>query len=156
MWLSGITASLPPLPRQLVSGLTVLRAIILNADSYNVTPFHVQLYKHLATPLPPHKLSRLIARSFKLHLSRELRYQARSFLRSRLMNIPWLGHSSSSTFDVLRITPIKVVPSCTRLAILRWFIDSEPDLHLRLRPHLNIPYSPTNKNTPGPPAEDLR
>lgn len=48
--------------------------------------------------------------------------------------IGW-GDSSSSTLDTLHTTPVKVIPSFSRLAILRWSIDSEPDLHFRLHPH---------------------
>ena len=64
-----------------------------------------------------------------------LHAETRSFLRLRISQVDWLGDSSSTTLDTLHATPVKVIPPFARLAILRWSIDSEPDLHFRLRPH---------------------
>ena len=36
-------------------------------------------------------------------------------------------------------TPTKVIPPASRLAILRWSIDSEPDVHFRLRRYISRP-----------------
>ena len=58
-----------------------------------------------------------------------------ALLRLRISQVDWLGDSSSTTLDTLHTTPIKIIPPFARLAILRWSIDSEPDLHFRLRPH---------------------
>ena len=64
-----------------------------------------------------------------------LHAETRSFLRLCISQVDWVGDSSSTTLDTLHTTPIKVIPPFARLAILRWSIDSEPDLHFRLRPH---------------------
>ena len=64
-----------------------------------------------------------------------LHADTRSFLCLRISQVDWLGDSSSTTLDTLHTTPIKVIPLFARLAILRWSVDSEPDLHFRLRPH---------------------
>ena len=42
-----------------------------------------------------------------------------------------LFSSSSFTLEALHATPLKAIPSFSRLAILRWIIDSEPDVHFR-------------------------
>ena len=88
LWLSNITDSLPSLPQQLVSGLLMLKSSVHQADPHNTTPFHVQLYRYLVDAPPPHKLSRQICRLFKLHLTRELHFRARDFLRARLAQVP--------------------------------------------------------------------
>jgi len=55
------------------------------------------------------------------------------FSEDKLAQVAWLGHSS--TFDdTLHVTNIEAIPSFSRVAILRWLIDSEPDVHFRLRP----------------------
>ena len=54
----------------------------------------------------------------------------------RITQVPWLTHSSPTLIDTLHLTAAKVVPSFSRLAILRWHLDTEPDVHFRLRPYL--------------------
>ncbi len=49
---------------------------------------------------------------------------------------PWGWHSTPALFDTLLLTATKVIPSFTRLAIVRWYLDTEPDVHFRLRPYL--------------------
>ena len=58
-----------------------------------------------------------------------------TFLRERLSQVDWAFSSSSFTLEALHTTPLKAIPPFSRLAILRWIIDSEPDVHFRLRPH---------------------
>ena len=71
----------------------------------------------------------------KLHLRQQLFRGALNFLRERLSQVDWAFSSSSFTLEALHATPLKAIPSFSRLAILRWIIDSEPDVHFRLRPH---------------------
>lgn len=136
LWLSGLATALPPLPLQLLEGLSKIQSAASEADAFNKESFSQQLHPLLSVQLPSYKLSRLVTRTFKTHLTRRLHIDSRAFLRVRLSQVDWLGDTSSSTFDTLHTTPIKIVPSFARLAILRWLIDSEPDVHFRLRPHL--------------------
>ena len=102
-----------------------------------LTPFVPTFQKYLYQGLPPHKLSQKITQMLKSHLRRRLLIDSRAFLRRRLAQVPWLFSSSSAILDTLHLTPLKVIPSFLRLAILRWMFDSEPDLHFRLRPHIS-------------------
>ena len=70
-------------------------------------------------------------------LSPRLLFDTRAFLRLRVSQVPWLFSSGPSLLDVLHTTPLKAIPCHARLAIFRWLIDSEPDLHFRLRPFLS-------------------
>ena len=135
LWLCGLTSSLPFLPKRILEGLDAIRSETIKADSFNKEPFYHQLYRFVSDCLPPYKLSRLVTRTFKSHVLQMLHAETRSFLRLRISQVDWVGDSSSTTLDTLHTTPIKVIPPFARLAILRWSIDSEPDLHFRLRPH---------------------
>ena len=130
-----LTSSLPFLPKRILEGLDAIRSETIKADSFNKEPFYHQLYRFVSDCLPPYKLSRLVTRTFKSHVLQMLHAETRSFLRLRISQVDWVGDSSSTTLDTLHTTPIKVIPPFARLAILRWSIDSEPDLHFRLRPH---------------------
>ena len=136
-WLCFISPTLPHIPQQLAFGLHHVRKILLQADPYSVTSFVPTFQKFLYQGLPPYKLAPKITQLLKSHLKRRLLMESRAFLRRRLAQVPWLFSSSSAVFDTLHVTPLKVVPSFLRLALLRWAIDSEPDLHFRLRPHLS-------------------
>ena len=135
LWLGGLTSSLPFLPKRILEGLDAIRSETIKADSFNKEPFSHQLYRFVSDCPPPYKLARLVTRAFKSHVLQMLHAETRSFLRLRISQVDWLGDSSSITLDTLHTTPIKVIPPFARLAILRWSIDSEPDLHFRLRPH---------------------
>ena len=135
LWLCGLTSSLPFLPKRILEDLDAIRSETIKADSFNKEPFYHQLYRFVSDCLPPYKLSRLVTRTFKSHVLQMLHAETRSFLRLRISQVDWVGDSSSTTLDTLHTTPIKVIPPFARLAILRWSIDSEPDLHFRLRPH---------------------
>ena len=135
LWLCGLTSSLPFLPKRILEGLDAIRSETIKADSFNKEPFYHQLYRFVSDCLPPYKLSRLVTRTFKSHVLQMLHAETRSFLRLRISQVDWVGDSSSTTLDTLHTTPIKVIPPFARLAILGWSIDSEPDLHFRLRPH---------------------
>ena len=76
---------------------------------------------------------------FKLYLRRKLHIEARTFLISRFANVKFHFSTSPSLFDTLHQTPTKVIPPASRLAILRWSIDSEPDVHFRIRRHISRP-----------------
>ena len=134
-WLCGVSP-LPPLPSQLSSGLRKLRQMLVDAEPYNPIHYTELCYPFLTAQSSFSSLSRKITSVIKLYLNRRVQLEAREFLRDRLSKITWLGHSSSSTFDTLHSTPLKVIPSFSRLAILRWLIDSEADMHFRLRPHV--------------------
>ena len=134
-WLGFILPTLPLMPKQLTLGLQHVRQTLLQADPYSVTSFIPTFQKFLYQGLPPHKLAPKITQLLKAHLKRRLLIDARTFLRRRLAQVPWLFSSSSAIFDTLHVTPLKVVPSFLRLALLRWAIDS--DLHFRLRLHLS-------------------
>ena len=135
LWLGGLTSSLPFLPKRILEGLDAIRSETIKADRFNKEPFSHQLYRFVSDCPPPYKLARLVTRTFKSHVLQMLHAETRSFLRLRISQADWLGDSSSTTLDTLHATPIKVIPPFARLAILRWSIDSEPDLHFRLRPH---------------------
>ena len=135
LWLCYVTPTLPPMPAQLREGLHTVRRLLLSANPYNPEPFIYPLQRHLHNDHSPYKLSRLILSHVKVHLRQQLFYNARTFLRERLSQVDWAFSSSSFTLEALHETPIKAIPSFSRLAILRWTIDSEPDVHFRLRPH---------------------
>ena len=136
-WLCFISPTLPDMPRQVQQGLAQVRDALVEANAYNVSSFIESFQKHIYNDLPPHKLSSKLTGAFKTHLLQRLSFDTRTFLRLRISQVPWLFTSSSPILDILHNTPLKAIPCHTRLAIFRWIIDSEPDLHFRLRPHLS-------------------
>ena len=68
LWLCGLTPSLPFLPKRILEGLNFIRSETLKADSFNKEPFSHQLYRFVSDCLPPYKLSRMVARTFKSHV----------------------------------------------------------------------------------------
>ena len=124
--------ALPPMPAQLREGLHTVRRMLLSANPYNPEPFIYPLQRYLHNDHSPYKLSRLVLSQVKIHLRHQLLHGARTFLRER----PWAFSSSSFTLEALHVTPLKAIPPFSRLAILRWIIDFEPDVHFRLRPHI--------------------
>ena len=135
LWLCYVTPALPPMPAQLREGLHTVRRLLLSANPYNPEPFIYPLQRYLHNDHSPYKLSRLVLSQVKLHLRQQLFRGALNFLRERLSQVDWAFSSSSFTLEALHATPLKAIPSFSRLAILRWIIDSEPDVHFRLRPH---------------------
>ncbi len=132
LWLCSIISTLPPLPPQIRQGsiYTLLEA----ANSYNPEPFSELFQRHLFQNHSAFtKLARIITKIFRGHLRRQLFVQAREFLLHRLSQVPWHLSTSPHLFDTLHRTPTKIIPSFSRLAILRWSIGSEPDAHFRLR-----------------------
>ena len=125
---------MPSQPRQ---GLMRIRSALVEANTYNVSSFVESFQKHIYNNLPSHKLSSKLTGALEEHLLRRLLFDTSTFLRLRISQVPWLFASSSPLLDALHNTPLKAIPCHTRLAILRWIIDSEPDLHFRLRPHLS-------------------
>ena len=123
------------MPAQLREGLHTVRRLLLSANPYNPEPFIYPLQRYLHNDHSPYKLSRLVLSQVKIHLRHQLFHGARNFLRERLSQVDWAFSSSSFTLEALHVTPLKVIPPFSRLAILRWIIDSEPDVHFRLRPH---------------------
>ena len=124
-----------PMPAQLREGLHTVRRLLLSANRYNPEPFIYPLQRHLHNDHSPYKLSRLVLSQVKIHLRQQLLHGALNFLRERLSQVDWAFSSSSFTLEALHATPLKAIPSFSRLAILRWIIDSEPDVHFRIRPH---------------------
>ena len=135
LWLCYVTPALPPMPAQLREGLHTVRRLLLSANPYNPEPFIYPLQRYLHNDHSPYKLSRLVLSQVKIHLRHQLLHGARTFLRERLSQVGWAFSSSSFTLEALHVTPLKAIPPFSRLAILRWIIDSEPDVHFRLRPH---------------------
>ena len=135
LWLCYVTSDLPPMPAQLRDGLHTVRRLLLSANRHNPEPFIYPLQRYLHNNHSPYKLSRLVLSQVKLHLRQQLLHGALNFLRERLSQVDWAFSSSSFTLEALHATPLKAIPSFSRLAILRWIIDSEPDVHFRLRPH---------------------
>ena len=123
------------MPAQLRDGLHTVRRLLLSANCHNPEPFIYPLQRYLHNNHSPYKLSRLVLSQVKLHLRQQLLHGALNFLRERLSQVDWAFSSSSFTLEALHATPLKAIPSFSRLAILRWIIDSEPDVHFRLRPH---------------------
>ena len=123
------------MPTQLRDGLHTIRRLLLSANCHNPEPFIYPLQRYLHNNHSPYKLSRLVLSQVKLHLRQQLLHNALNFLRERLSQVDWAFSSSSFTLEALHATPLKAIPSFSRLAILRWIIDSEPDVHFRLRPH---------------------
>ena len=128
--------SLAPLASQFCSGLRKLRLHLAEADSSNPVPYNELCYSVLLSHSSPSVFSRKVITLVKNYLTHRYQLNAREFLRGRLSKVSWLGHSSSSAFDTLHVTPVKVIPSFARLAILGWLIDSEADMRFRLRPHV--------------------
>ena len=135
LWLCYVTPTLPPMPAQLREGLHTVRRLLLSANPYNPEPFIYPLQRYLHNDHSPYKLSRLVLSQVKIHLRHQLLHGARTFLRERLSQVDWAFSSSSFTLETLHATPLKAIPPFSRLAILRWIIDSELDVHFRLRPH---------------------
>ena len=135
-WLCGIAHSLPTLPSQIETGLHSIRSLLSEALPYHSEPYSALLQAHLFQQISPYKLSHIVTKHFKDFLRRKLNFEARAFLLQRFSNVKWHFVASPQLFDMLHITPLKVVPAASRLAILRWAIDSDPDSHFRLRPHL--------------------
>ena len=135
LWLCYVTSDLPSMPTQLRDGLHTVRRLLLSANCHNPEPFIYPLQRYLHNNHSPYKLSRLVLSQVKLHLRQQLLHNALNFLRERLSQVDWAFSSSSFTLEALHATPLKAIPSFSRLAILRWIIDSEPDVHFRLRPH---------------------
>ena len=135
-WLCALVPDLPPLPAQLSSGLLALQTSLVAADPYNSEPFSEGFQRHLYSGLSGSTLSHKLTSLLKRHLTRQLYFHTRTFLLHRLTQVPWLTYSSPTLLDTLHLTATKVVPSFSRLAILRWHLDTEPDVHFRLRPYL--------------------
>ena len=125
------------MPEQLKQGLLQIRSALVTGNSYTLSSFTESFQKHIYTNLPPHKLAKKLTSALKEHLLQQLSFDTRVFLRLRVSQVPWLFSSGSPLLDVLHTTPLKAIPCHARLAIFRWLIDSEPDLHFRLRPFLS-------------------
>ena len=135
-WLCGVSHSLPSLPSQIETGLWSIRSLLSEALPFHSEPYSVPIQAHLFQQLSPYKLSHLVTKHFKNFLRRKLNFEAREFLLQRFANVKWHFVASPQLFDMLHTTPLKIIPAASGLAILRWAIDSDPDFHFRLRPHL--------------------
>ena len=137
-WLCGVSHSLPSLPAQIETGLRSIRSLLSDALPFHSEPYSVPIQAHLFQQISPYKLSHLVTKHFKNFLRRKLNFEARDFLLQRFANVKWHFVASPQLFDMLHTTPLKIIPAAaaSRLAILRWAIDSDPDFHFRLRPHL--------------------
>ncbi len=135
-WLCALTPALPPLPLQLVSGLHSVQAALIASNPFNPEPFSESFQRFIFAGLTHSTLSHKLTSLFKRHLTRRLYHQTRTFLLQRIAQVPWAWHSTPALLDTLHLTTTKVIPSFARLAILRWYLDTEPDGHFRLRPHL--------------------
>ena len=137
-WLCGVSHSLPSLPSQIETGLWSIRSLLSEALPFHSEPYSVPIQAHLFQQLSPYMLSHLVTKHFKNFLRRKLNFEARDFLLQRFSNVKWHFVASPQLFDMLLLhtTPLKIIPAASRLAILRWAIDSDPDFHFRLRPHL--------------------
>ena len=136
-WLCFISQTLPSMPEQLRQGLLQIRSALVTGNPYTLSSFTESFQKHIYTNLPPHKLAKKLTSALKEHLLQQLSFDTRAFLRLRVSQVPWLFSSGPPLLDVLHTTPLKAIPCHARLAIFRWLIDSEPDLHFRLRPFLS-------------------
>ena len=136
-WLCFISQTLPSMPEQLRQGLLQIRSALVAGNPYTLSSFTEPFQKHIYTNLPPHKLAKKLTSALKEHLLQQLSFDTRAFLRLRVSQVPWLFSSGPPLLDVLHTTPLKAIPCHARLAIFRWLIDSEPDLHFRLRPFLS-------------------
>ena len=137
-WLCSITSKLPPLPRQISQGLSAILSMLRAANSYNPEPFSELFQRHLFQQISPFKLSHIITKLFKQHMRRQLFMVSRNFLLHRYSQVPWHLAPSPHLFDALHRTSLKIITSFSRLAILRWSIDSEPDAHFRFRKYIYI------------------
>ena len=135
-WLCFVTPSLPLMPPQLSAGLSHVRNTLLAANSYNPESFIYLLQKLLYQNHSSYKLSHLVLAQVKIHLRNQLMFNTLTFLRERLSQVDWAFSSSSATLEAVHSSPLKAIPPFSRLAILRWIIDSEADVHFRLRPHI--------------------
>ena len=135
-WLCAFTPSLPPLPSQLSAGLHSIQAALLASNPFNPEPLSESFQQCIYAGLTRHALSTKLTSLFKRHMTRQLYHHTRTFLLQRLGQIPWAWHTSPAIFDALHLTATKAIPSFTRLAIVRWSLDTEPDVHFRLRPYL--------------------
>ena len=124
-----------PLPSsQIETGLWSIRSLLSEALPFHSEPYSVPIQAHLFQQLSPYKLSHLVTKHFKNFLRRKLNFEAREFLLQRFANVKWHFVASPQLFDMLHTTPLKIIPAASRLAILRWAIDSDPDFHFRLPP----------------------
>ena len=139
VWLCGIIPALPDIPFQLAQGLHQIKKLFNEAVSFNAEPYPELLHPYLFQQLPPSRLSKLATKIFKLYLRRKLHIEARTFLLTRYSNVKFHFSTSPALFDILHQTPTKIIPPASRLAILRWSIDSEPDVHFRLRRYISRP-----------------
>ena len=135
-WLCGVSHYLPSLPFQIETGLRSIRSLLSEALPFHSEPYSVPIQAHLFQQISPYKLSHLVTKHFKNFLRRKLNFEARDFLLQRFSKVKWHFVASPQLFDMLHTTPLKIIPAACRLAILRWAIDSDPDFHFRLRPHL--------------------
>ena len=135
-WLCALTPTLPPLPRQLVLGLHAVQSALIASNPFNPEPFSDSFQRFIFAGLKHSTLSHKLTSLLKRHLTRRLFHQTRNFLRQRNAQVPWAWHSTPALFDALHCTPTKAIPSFARLAIVRWYLDTEPDVHFRLRPYL--------------------
>ena len=135
-WLCALTPTLPPLPRQLILGLHSVQSALIASNPFNPEPFSDSFQRFIFAGLNHSTLSHKLTSLLKRHLTRRLFHQTRNFLLQRNAQVPWAWQSTPALFDALHCTPTKVIPSFTRLAIVRWYLDTEPDVHFRLRPYL--------------------
>ena len=126
----------PSMPAQLLSGLLQIRHALLEADAIRFLLLSTSFknictrdFRPMGSPIKLPSPLNLTSRA-NYSLIRDLSLGIGS-LKSRLFS------SSSQLLDSLHVIPLKAIPSFSPLAILRWSIDSEPDLHFRLRPHLS-------------------
>ena len=132
------TYSSPPSPAQatIVIGLHSVQSALIASNPFNPEPFSDSFQRFIFAGLSHSTLSHKLTSLLKRHLARKLFHQTRTFLLHRTAQVPWAWHSTPTLFDALHCTPTKVIPSFARLAIVRWYLDTEPDVHFRLRPHL--------------------
>jgi len=135
-WWRGVSHSLPSLPSQIETGLRSVRSLLSEAPPFHSESYSVPTQAHLFQQTSPYKLSHIVTKHFKNFFRRKLNFEARDFILQRFANVKWHFVASPQLFHLLHITPLKIIPAASRLAILGWAIDSDPDSHFRLRPHL--------------------
>ena len=134
-WLCALVPDLPSLPAQLASGLKSLQAELVAANPYNPETFSESFQRFIYSGHSGSALSHKLTSLLKRHLTRRLYFQTRTFLLQSIAQVPWSFHSSPTLIDTLHLTATKVIPAFSRLAIIRWHLDTEPYVHFRLRPH---------------------
>ena len=125
--------ALPTAPRR---RLHSVQSALIASKPFNPEPFSDSFQRFIFAGLNHSTLSHKLTSLLKRHLTRRLFHQTRNFLLQRNAQVPWAWQSTPALFDALHCTPTKVIPSFTRLAIVRWYLDTEPDVHFRLRPYL--------------------